>query len=138
MQRTRRSDSDTDGEDIPHPGDNPQNSGFRVCAVEWTPGDTKEGGDDADNLTGHEHGEWTAVEFESERIGRDINESIPRYDIDNLRPFEVMFTDNKDYDCPQRGGYTTALVLICLKSLSKFKADIVYKSSNGVATQRIL
>ena len=82
-------DSDTDGEDVP------------VCAVEWTPGETKEGGDDANDHTGHEHGEFTEVEFESERIGRDINESIPRYDISTLRPFEVMFIDNKDYDCPQ-------------------------------------
>ena len=42
-----------------------------------------------------------------------------------------MFGDHKDYDCVQRGGYTTvtAFVVIDLKTVSKFKIDLVRKAS---------
>ena len=58
-------------------------------------------------------------------------QKVPRFDLDKLRPFEVMFVDNKDYDDPVRGDYKTSLVFIDLKSQAKFKVDQKSKNENG-------
>ena len=62
-----------------------------------------EGGDDL-NAVGET---WCEIEYQAEEFGRVYSKGIPRHDIDKLRPFEIVFCDNKDYDCPQRGGHTT-------------------------------
>ena len=93
--------------------------------------DLKEGGDDLDPGTDT----WCEVEYHAEEFGRVYTKGIPRFDIAKLRPFEVMFCDNKDYDTEQRGGHTTALVFVCLKTLAKQKVDLVRKIHNGRAAQ---
>ena len=71
--------------------------------------------------------------------GRSVGtKTIPRFDLDALRPFEVMFVDNKDYPCEVRGGDKTAFVLICYKSRAKFKVDVRRKSDNGDAFAKII
>ena len=91
-----------------------------------------EGGDDL-NAVGDT---WCEIEYQAEEFGRVYSKGIPRHDISTLRPFEIVFCDNKDYDCPQRGGHTTSLVFVCLKTLAKHKVDLVRKAYNGRAAQQ--
>ena len=95
-------------------------------------GDYKEGGDDLQAL----EQTWTEEAYQAEIIGREYTKAIPRFDIQALRPFEVMFADNKDYDYTQRGGFKTALVIIDLKTLLKYKVDLTQKRDNGWAIQQ--
>ena len=37
--------------------------------------------------------------------GRSHESKPPRFDIEKLRPWEVMFADEKEFDSIQRGGY---------------------------------
>ena len=77
-------------------------------------------------------------EYTSPAAGRALGEQpVPRYDLARLRPFEVMFVDNKEYPCKVRGGRQHAFVLIDLKPQAKFKVDVSSKSHNGQAFQRI-
>ena len=36
---------------------------------------------------------------------------VPRFDLTKIRPFEVMFVDNKDYEQAVRGGRQTTFIL---------------------------
>ena len=65
-------------------------------------------------------------------------QSVPRFDLNETRPFEVMFADNKDYDVVVRGGRQVAFVLYDLKSTAKFVVDVVSKAHNGNAFRRIM
>ena len=76
--------------------------------------------------------DYEEVEYTTEVPGRSLGEQpIPRYDLSKLRPFEIMFADNKDYPVTVRGDKQTAFVLICYKSQAKFKMDL---SSPGLTT----
>ena len=78
------------------------------------------------------------LEFNPATAGRDHGlQKVPRFDLDKLRPFEVMFVDNKDYDDPVRGDYKTSLVFIDLKSQAKFKVDQKSKKENGKSFREI-
>ena len=57
--------------------------------------ESDESADDEDVVT--DDYKYTAV-----RAGRQLGHQVPRFDIKALRPFEVMFADNKDYPCQQR------------------------------------
>ena len=71
------------------------------------------------------------LDFNPATAGRDLGlQKVPRFDLEKLRPFEVMFVDNKDYDDPVRGDYKTSLVFIDLKSQAKFKVDQRSKKEN--------
>ena len=71
------------------------------------------------------------LDFNPATAGRDRGlQKVPRFDLEKLRPFEVMFVDNKDYDDPVRGDYKTSLVFIDLKSQAKFKVDQRSKKEN--------
>ena len=63
---------------------------------------------------------------------------VPRFDLEQLRPFEVMFADNKDYDVAVRGGKQVAFVLYDLKTTAKFVVDVQSKAHNGNAFRRIM
>ena len=63
---------------------------------------------------------------------------VPRFDIDTLRPFEVMFVDNKDYEQPVHGGHQTTLILYDVKSTAKFKVDLFKKTEHDTALRDIL
>ena len=78
------------------------------------------------------------LDFNPAIAGRDHGlQKVPRFDLDKLRPFEVMFVDNKDYDDPVRGDYKTSLVFIDLKSQAKFKVDQRSKKENGKSFREI-
>ena len=42
-------------------------------------------------------------EYTAEVAGRELIQKPPRLDIPGLKPFEIMFVDEKDYDEIQRG-----------------------------------
>ena len=80
--------------------------------------------------------EW---EYKAPVAGRDHGiQHVPRFDLEKIRPFEIMFVDNKDYDGPVRGNVKTAFVFIDLKTRAKFKIDLATKKSNGTALSRII
>ena len=90
-----------------------------------------EGGDDLNPLADT----WCELQYQAEEFGRVLSKGIPRFDINTLKPFEIMFADNKDYDSAQRGGHTMALVFVDLKTLAKHKVDLTSKAQNGRAAQ---
>ena len=51
----------------------------------------------------------------------------------HLRPFEVIFVDNKDYPGPVVGGKITMLIITCASTTATFKIDVRKKSANGLA-----
>ena len=63
---------------------------------------------------------------------------VPRFDIQLLRPFEVMFVDNKDFDMEVRGGRRFTLVLYDLKSTAKFVVEVSTKAQNRNAFPQIV
>ena len=78
------------------------------------------------------------IEYTSPVAGRSLGlQPIPRFDIDKLRPFEVMFVDNKDYEQFVRGGRQVAFVLYDLKTTAKFKIDTFHKDDNGLSFRKI-
>ena len=78
-------------------------------------------------------------DYEAPVAGRRLGvQSVPRFQLYVLKPFEVMFVDNKDFPCDVRGGYQTCLLFICYKTRAKAKVDEHSKSENGVAFQRIV
>ena len=43
-------------------------------------------------------------EYAAPTTGRQLGvQSVPRFELPSLRPFEIMFADNKDYPCKVRG-----------------------------------
>ena len=76
-------------------------------------------------------------------VGKTAEARPPRFDVEKLRPWEVMFADEKEYDRPQRGGYTTTLMILDLASDAWFKYDQTSKVQHGdsfrkfVATNQI-
>jgi len=78
-------------------------------------------------------------EFVAPVAGRDLGiQAVPRFDLHTLRPFELMFVDNKDYPCPVRGGAVTALIFIDYATRAKYKVDVSSKVNNGAAFQQIV
>jgi len=65
-------------------------------------------------------------------------ESLHRYDVTKLKPFEVMYVDNKNYPCTVRGGNLVAFVLVDLRTFAIFKVDVTNKARNGRALREIL
>ena len=63
---------------------------------------------------------------------------VPRFDLSKLKPFQVMFVDNKDYEQPVRGGRQTSFILYDVCSTAKFKVDIFKKTENGAALREML
>ena len=51
----------------------------------------------------------------------------------HLRPFEVLFVDNKDYPGPVVGGKITMFIIVCASTTAAFKIDVRKKSANGLA-----
>ena len=70
-------------------------------------------------------------EFKATTPGRTATATPPRFDAAALKPFEVMFADEKPYDTLQRGGHKTSFVLIDVASLAWFKVDEVSKTQHG-------
>ena len=49
--------------------------------------------------------------FTAQEAGRTASAAPPRFDLAQIKPYEVMFGDEKEYDYPQRGGFKSAFVL---------------------------
>ena len=80
----------------------------------------------------------TITELKASREGLTADQSVPRFNIEALRPFEVMFADEKEYDVAQRSGYTTSFVLLDLASDAWFKIDETSKKEHGQSFLRIV
>lgn len=95
--------------------------------------------DDHDDTSSDEDDEnKLEIHYLSPTTGRALGtQPVPRFDLDKLRPFEVMFVDNKDYEHDVRGGWKYTLGLVCIKSTARFKVDIVKKTENGLAFRRM-
>ena len=101
-----------------------------VPAAEYADEDDDEDGD-MDNLE--------EVEYVAPVAGRSKGvQPVPRFELQEIRPFEIMFADNKDYEMPVRGGRQVSFVLYDLKSTAKFAVDVFSKAHNGNAFRRIM
>jgi hypothetical protein len=96
--------------------------------------------DDTDSDNGSDcEDQYADASFEAAVAGRELGtQPVPRYDLQVLRPFEIMFVDNKDYTCLVRGGTATALVFIDYLTRLKFKVDLRSKKHNGKAFRAIV
>lgn len=111
-----------------------------LCAmVEGVPDEQFDDDDHCDSSDDGDDDLKLEIEYMSPVTGRAMGiQPVPRFDLDKIRPFEVMFCDNKDYEMRVRGGWTTAFVLVDLKSTAKFKVDLTRKTENGLAFRRKL
>ena len=71
-------------------------------------------------------------------FSREKTIQMPRFDIDELRPFEVMMCDNKDFPIKVRGGYKVAFLLIDVKTQRKFVIKLDRKVHNHKAMNEII
>ncbi len=91
---------------------------------------------DADDLNGDN---FPNTEYKAAVAGRQLGiMSVPRVDLHTIRPFELMFCDNKDYPCPVRGDWSTTFIVIDYLTRAKFKCDIRSKTHNGKAFERVI
>ena len=56
------------------------------------------------------------LKYKADTPGKTAISKPPRFDVPGLKPFEVMFCDEKDYPTTQRGGWTTSFILLDLAS----------------------
>ena len=92
-----------------------------------TPAGTDEPGlsDEDSDDEGHEHEENDDFEYTAEVAGRELIQKPPRLDIPGLKPFEIMFVDEKDYDEIQRGGAKSALLMVDARTDWWDKEDLI-------------
>ena len=64
-------------------------------------------------------------------VAKSAIEHLPRFNLDELQPFQVMFVDNKKFDTVQRGGFIEALVFYDVKSSTKDMVPLFAKLHNG-------
>ena len=77
-------------------------------------------------------------EYEAPTAGREMVARPPRFELDTLRPWEIMFVDEKGYDVTQRGGWTTAFILLDVKSDSWWKVDQTTKKQHPESLAKII
>ena len=91
--------------------------------------------DDSDSDDGTDSDLDEELEYVAPVPGRALGtRHVPRFDLDKLRPFEVMFVDNKEYE----DSKLVAFVLVDVKSNARFKVDVSSKKHNGDALARIV
>jgi len=125
-------------------------SGSEACMVQFAADKDEPASDiDTDPIYGDSDGSdaedveqlTEEIEYVVETAGRELGEQpVSRFDLAKLRPFEVMFSDNKlrtIYPCKVRGGKQTTFVLIDYYSQARFKVDVARKSDNGDAFNKI-
>ena len=59
----------------------------------------------------HVHSDWVAAVK-----GRASESKPPRFNSQELEPWEIMFADEKEFPTPQRGGTKTSFILLEMKS----------------------
>lgn len=96
---------------------------------------------DEETLTdGDSDGGLADVEFDDTAVvaKHDVKQKSKRFDLENLRPWEVMMADNKEYPCAVRGDYKTAFALIDVKTQRKLIVKLIRKAHNHNALSEIL
>ena len=78
------------------------------------------------------------LKLEDVKIKRLAQQHLPRVDLPNLKPFQMMFADNKEFPCEQRDGYKTAFVCIDVKTQKKFVCKLKRKLHNELAMAEII
>ena len=78
------------------------------------------------------------LKLEDVKIKRLAQQHLPRVDLPNLKPFQIMFADNKEFPCEQRDGYKTAFVCIDVKTQKKFVCKLKRKLHNELAMAEII
>ena len=87
-------------------GVDPTSTDGTAAAAAYDDSDDSDQGNDIQGW----HGE---IEYHASTAGRELGvQPVPRYDLSKLRPFEVVFADNKDQPCVVRGNKQIAFVLI--------------------------
>ena len=79
--------------------------------------------DDDNDDTSSDEGDESKLEthYVSPVVGRALGAvPVPRFDLAKIRPFEVMFVDNKDYEQAVRGGRQTTFIVYDVCSTAKF------------------
>ena len=72
--------------------------------------------------------------IESKFVGRRLEiQAVPRFDLYKVKPFEVMFADNKDYPCYVRGGFKTTFLFVDYKTRANYKVYLRSKTENDTA-----
>ena len=94
--------------------------------------------DSIDIRDAYDHGRISLPRFTAKEAGRTATAAPPRFDILQIKPYEVMFGDEKEYDYPQRGGFKSAFVLQDLKSDAWFVENVYDKKSHGEAFEKIM
>ena len=99
--------------------------------------------EDADDEWEHSESEdddepMEEFEYTATVAGSSSTAPVPRFDLDKLRPFEVMFCDNKRYDTEQRGGRNTAFLVVDVKTNLYAVYDLNTKKQNGAAFSRFV
>ena len=61
-----------------------------------------------------------------------------RFDLYKMKPFEVMFADNKDYPGYVCGGFKTIFLFVDYKTRAKYKVGLRSKTENGTAFSRVV
>jgi len=87
---------------------------------------------------GGDVGEYLGDMDNSVVIQRETKQHKPRFDIANLKPYEVMMADNKDLPCEVRGSFGTTFLLIDVKSQQKFCVKLQRKAHNYKALTEII
>lgn len=93
------------------------------------------GSDSDDALTAPDDG------YRADVAGRELGiQPVPRFVLSELRAFEAMFVDDKEYVRDVRGGVKQTLVSVDYKTRAKTKLDVGSKkhSINGQAFRKML
>ena len=69
---------------------------------------------------------------------REPTQHQARFDVDALKPYEVMMADNKSFPCEVRGGHQTTFLLIDVKTQRKYVVKLERKISNHIAMSEII
>ena len=129
------SEESSEGEDFGYPsdtewGDMIYNADGPALIAESRALDSEESDYEKDEESGADKTipfEWRAT---VEGRSNTARARAPRFDVPNLKPFQIMFVDEKSYDCPQRGGWTTSLIFVDMASDAWFKVDETSKTQH--------
>ena len=78
------------------------------------------------------------AEWEAAVKGRATEAKPPRFNIQELKPWEVMFADEKEFPTPQRGGTKTSFILLEYKSDAWFFKAETTKTQHGDSFRKIM
>ena len=116
--------------------------GVAQCNVLHTGGGSFDGAInvDGDGIDSSYLGVGDLGDYEADAPGVVLPVVVPkhtdlhRYDVSKLRPWEVMYFDNKSYPCVVRGGKLVSFVLVDLKTFTilKFQGAQWFCSSETV------